>query len=71
VSKYKPLRTGMDLIHVLGGDLNPLSGFCFPLISIALPRKMPSAWKTVEGSGSETAANCCKSTYSFWVGYIR
>ena len=23
VSKYKPLRTGMDLIHVLGGGLEP------------------------------------------------
>ena len=54
----------------LGGDLNPILGFCFPPFSRVFPRKFPSAWKTVECSGSKTAANCCKSTYIFGVGYI-
>jgi hypothetical protein len=52
-----------------GGDLNPVLGFCFPLFSIALPRKLPSVWKTAEAAGSKTAANCCKSTYILWVCY--
>ena len=43
----------------------------FPLFSIACLGKLPSVWKTVEGNGSKTAANCCKSTYTFCVSYIR
>ncbi len=57
MAKFKPLRNGVDSNYVLGGDLNPLSGFPFPLFSIALLREIATAWKTVEGSGSKTAAS--------------
>ena len=57
VLEFKPFKSGMQWNYVLGGDSNPVSGFCFPLFSIALPRKLPSVWKTVEGTGSKTAAS--------------
>ena len=59
----------MNLNYLLGGDLNPVSEFCFPLFSMVLPRKLPSVWKTVEGTGSKIAANC-KSTYVFLVSFM-
>jgi hypothetical protein len=31
----------------------------------------PLGQKMADSSGSKTAANCCKSTYMFCVGYIR
>jgi hypothetical protein len=37
VSKYKPLKTGMDLIHVLGGGLEPHFRFLFSAIFHAFP----------------------------------
>ena len=40
-----------------GGDLNPLSGFSFPLFSTVLP------WKSadrVENTGRQWKENCCK-----------
>ena len=45
------------------GDLNPILGFCFPLFSMVFPGEFPSGEKTAEGSGSESVANCRKSTY--------
>src|SRR5580700_2112755 len=57
----------MDSNCVLEGDLNPLSGFPFPLFSMVLP------WKSairVENTGRQWKQNCCKSTYFFCVGYI-
>jgi hypothetical protein len=54
-----------------GGDLNPVSGFCFPLFSMVFPRKLPSGKKMADSGGSKIAAKCCKSTYTFCVGYIR
>ena len=47
----------MDLIHVLGGDLNPVSGFYFPLFSMVLPRKSANR---VENDGRQRKQNCCK-----------
>jgi hypothetical protein len=29
-------------VSLLGGDLNPVSGFYFPLFSMVFPRKLPS-----------------------------
>ena len=40
-----------------GGDLNPISGFCFPLFSMVLPRKSASR---VENTGRQWKQNCCK-----------
>jgi hypothetical protein len=37
VAKFKPLRNGVDSNYVLGGDLNPILGFRFPLFSRVLP----------------------------------
>jgi hypothetical protein len=48
---------------LLGGDLNPILGFCFPLFSRVFPGEFPSAWKTVEGSGRKSVVNCSQSTY--------
>ena len=56
---------------LLGGDLNPILGFYFPLFSMVFPRELPSGWKIADFSGSKTAANCCKSTYIFCFGYVR
>ena len=47
----------MDLNHVLGGDLNPVLGFCFPLFSMVFPRKSASR---VENTGRQWKQNCCK-----------
>ena len=54
------LPTRYRFSPLLGGDLNPLSGSSFPLFSWCFPGEFPSEWKTVEDSGSKTAANCCK-----------
>ena len=58
------------MVWTVLGPLGAQVGFCFPLFSIALPRKLPSMWKTVEASRSKIAANCCKSTYVVLVGYM-
>jgi hypothetical protein len=61
----------LDGLLLLGGDLNPNLGFYFPLFSMVFPRRLPSGWKMADFSGSKTAANCCKSTYLFYFGYVR
>jgi len=55
--------TTYRMASLLGGDLNPILGFCFPLFSRRFPWEFPSGWKSAESSGSKIAANCCKSTY--------
>jgi hypothetical protein len=39
---------------LLGGDLNPILGFCFPLFSMSFAREFPSGWNSVERSGIKT-----------------
>jgi hypothetical protein len=56
----------MDLIHVLGGDLNPPLGFYFPLFSMSFAREFPSGWKTTESSGNKIVVNCSQSTYKIF-----
>ena len=48
--------------------MNPVSGFPFPLFSMVLPWKSTNR---VENTGRQWKQNCCQSTYSFWVSYIR
>jgi hypothetical protein len=55
----------MDSNYVLGGDLNPILGSCFPLFSMVYPREVPLGWKVAEKSGSKTVVNCSQSTYTF------
>ena len=69
--EFKALKSGMQWNYVLGGDLNPVSGFYFPLFSMMFPGEFPLGQKMADSIGSKTAANCCKSTYMFCVGYIR
>jgi hypothetical protein len=40
-SKYFSAWILSELL-LLGGDLNPVSGFYFPLFSMVFPRKVPS-----------------------------
>jgi hypothetical protein len=40
-----------------GGDLNPISGFYFPLFSTVLPWKSANR---VENTGRQWKQNCCK-----------
>jgi hypothetical protein len=42
---------------LLGGDLNPVSGFRFPLFSTVLPWKSTNR---VENTGRQWKQNCCK-----------
>jgi hypothetical protein len=37
VIEFKPFKSDMQWSNVLGGDLNPISGFCFPLFSMVFP----------------------------------
>ena len=50
-----------------GGDLNPILGFCFPLVSMCFPWEFPSGWKTVESSGSKSLVFFGQSMYIFSV----
>src|SRR5271166_5583639 len=59
----------MDLIHVLGGGLNPILGFCFPLFSRCCPTEFPSGWKFVESSRSKSLVFFGQSTYIFYVRF--
>ena len=45
----------MDFSYVLGGDLNPISGFYFPLFSMAFPWEVSIG---VENCGIERKQNC-------------
>jgi hypothetical protein len=45
----------MQWNYVLGGDLNPILGFYFPLFSMVFPREFPSG---VENYGIERKENC-------------
>jgi hypothetical protein len=49
---------------LLGGDLNPISGFCFPLFSRVLPRGISIR---VETCGSERKQKCGK----LWSIYVQ
>jgi len=42
---------------VLGGDLNPILGFCFPLFSRVLPSEIANR---EENGGFSRKQNCCK-----------
>src|SRR6516164_6135792 len=52
-----------------GGDLNPLSGFCFPLFSMVFPGEFPSGEKTAEGSGSEVLQSVA-SLHTLFLGVL-
>jgi hypothetical protein len=54
----------MDWNYVLGGDLNPILGFCFPLFSRVLPWEISIR---VETCGSERKQKCGK----LWSIYVR
>jgi hypothetical protein len=47
----------MDSNYVLGGDLNPVSGFYFPLFSMVFPSEIAIR---VENGGFSRKQNCCK-----------
>jgi hypothetical protein len=51
---------------MLGGDLNPFLGFCFPLFSMVFPWEFLSGWKTAESSGKKIVVNCNQSTYKIF-----
>src|SRR6516165_11894904 len=56
-----------EFFPLLGGDLNPLSGFCFPPFSMSFPEEFPSGRKPrilVEG---KLLLTCCTCTYKFFV----
>ena len=55
--EFKPLKGGMHSNHLLGGDLNPVSGFPFPLLSMLLPWQSANR---VENAGRQWKQNCCK-----------
>jgi hypothetical protein len=55
--EFKPLNSGMQSNYVLGGDLNPLSGFSVPLFSMAFPWDISIR---VENRGFSRKQNCCK-----------
>ena len=40
--------------RLLGGDLNPIVGFCFPLFSMVFAGEFPSGWKSMESTGSKS-----------------
>ena len=50
---------------LLGGDLNPILGFCFPLFSRVFLGEFPSGWKTTESSGNKSVVFCGRATYTF------
>src|SRR5262249_30975153 len=54
---------------MLGGELNPILGFCFPLFSMVFPGEFPSAQKTADSCERKSVANCCKSTYKFFLRF--
>jgi hypothetical protein len=54
---------------LLGGDLNPILGFCFPLFSMGFPREFPSGWKSVESSGSKSLVFFGQLAYIFYVRF--
>ena len=66
--KYKPLRTGMDLIHVLGGGLEPhfrvLLSAIFQGVTLGNFHQGRKHWKVVE-------AKLLQVYVLFCVGYIR
>jgi hypothetical protein len=49
------------------GDLNPLSGFYFPLFSMMFPWEFPSGYKAVDSRGRKTVAFCGGSTYKVFI----
>ena len=55
MAKFKLLRNGVDSNYVLGGDLNPLSEFSFPMFSMALSQGNAIR---VESGGKERKQNC-------------
>jgi hypothetical protein len=56
---------GMSTGILLGRDLNPTSGFCFPLFSMVFSWGISIRVETWEVSGSKSVANCGRSTYKF------
>src|SRR6266436_3624686 len=52
---------------LLGGDLNPVSGFYFPLFSMVFPSEIAIS---VESGGFSRKQNCCKllQVYVHFVG---
>jgi hypothetical protein len=55
MARFKPLRSGVDSNCVLGGDLNPLLGFYFPLFSTVFPWRISIR---VAICGKEWNQNC-------------
>jgi hypothetical protein len=56
---------------LLGGDLNPLLGFCFPLFSMVCPWGISIRVETVEVDGSKSVVFCGRSTYKFSMCFDR
>jgi len=54
----------VDSNYVLGGDLNPILGFCFPLFSMVFPWGISIR---VESGGSERKQMCGK----LWSIYVQ
>ena len=57
-------RVGQDP-SLLGGDLNPLSGFYFPLFSTVFPWEIFIRVEPVEVGGNKSVVFCGGSTYKF------
>jgi hypothetical protein len=62
VFEFKPLRSGVDSNYVLGGDLNPILGFCFPLCSMVFPYGISIRVETC-GSGRKQKCGLLWSIY--------
>jgi hypothetical protein len=48
---------------LLGGDLNPILGFCFPLFSRVLPWGISIRVETSGSERKQSVANCGRSKY--------
>ena len=67
--EFKPFKSGMQWNYVLGGDLNPLSGFYFPQFSMVFPWGISIR---VENGGFSRKQNCCKllQVYVYFICWL-